>query len=101
MAPQAKSLANALDTFLAPFVLKDESSRFQQKSHLQAVILECAKFGYVLLSQPSEWAFVHVLAPDWHGPTAVVCAGLVKVGDRDGRRFGSPLQVVAPKGVQI
>ncbi|KAB5580557.1 hypothetical protein GE09DRAFT_1168006 [Coniochaeta sp. 2T2.1] len=95
IAPQVKSLANALDAFLAPFVLGPD----RQKSHLEAVIAECTKFGYVLLSQPSEWAFVHV--PDRLGQAAVVCAGLVKLSDKDGRRYGSPFQVVAPKVVQV
>ncbi|KAB5536393.1 hypothetical protein GE09DRAFT_1176388 [Coniochaeta sp. 2T2.1] len=95
IAPQVKSLANALDVFLAPFVLGPD----RQKSHLEAAIAECTKFGYVLLSQPSEWTFVHV--PDRLGQAAVVCAGLVKLSNKDGRRYGSPFQVVAPKAVQL
>ncbi|KAM7200751.1 hypothetical protein V8F33_003682, partial [Rhypophila sp. PSN 637] len=103
IAPQASGLADALDTFLAYFVA--ENNRFQQKSHLQAVIIECAKFGYVLLSQPSEWRLVnnpgttHHSGP--HGYSAVVCAGLVKVALRDGTPTSSPQQVVAPTTVMI
>ncbi|KAK4207045.1 hypothetical protein QBC37DRAFT_456709 [Rhypophila decipiens] len=103
ISPQASGLADALDTFLAYFV--DENNRFQQKSHLQAVITEYAKFGYVLLSQPSEWRLInnagtaHHSGP--HGYSAVVCAGLIKVALRDGAPTSSPQQVVAPTTVMI
>ncbi|RKU45012.1 hypothetical protein DL546_003492 [Coniochaeta pulveracea] len=100
MAPQAKLLANTLDTFLIPFVHADHAAgRYQQKSHLEAIILEVAKFGYTLLSQPSEWRFVYTTGSP--GRAAVVCPGLVKVSDRDGRRYGEPRQIVAPRDVPL
>ncbi len=78
-----------------------------QRNHLQAVIGETTKFGYVLLSQPSEWRFVHDASSgqfqnqNQQGLVAVVCAGLVKVGDKDGKAFPVPQQVVAPSVVLV
>ncbi|KAK4228837.1 hypothetical protein QBC38DRAFT_135982 [Podospora fimiseda] len=95
---QAAGLANALDTFLGYFSSGDSG---QQKSHLQAVIAETTKLGYVLLSQPSDWRFVHNDGAAARNNVAVVCAGLVKVTSRDGARYAAPLQVVAPVVVQV
>lgn len=100
MAPQAKLLIDTLDPFLSPFVHADHAAgRYQQRSHLEAVILEVAKFGHVLLSQPSEWKFVYTTG--LQGRTAVVCPGMVKVSDRDGRRYSELRQVVAPRAVPL
>ena len=99
VASQAAGLASALDTFLGYFVSGDSG---QQKAHLQAVIAEIAKLGYVLLSQPSEWRFVHDAGVGGgRNGVAVVCAGLVKVTSRDGTRYPTPQQVVAPVIVQV
>ncbi|KAM7189015.1 hypothetical protein V8F20_010318 [Naviculisporaceae sp. PSN 640] len=103
VSAQASSLADALDTFLHYFV--DDSHRFQQTSHLQAVITELTKFGYVLLSQPHEWRVVNEPGPGHHtglhGYNAVVCAGLVKVPLKDGTPTSSPQQVVPPMTVTV
>jgi hypothetical protein len=101
VTPQAAALSNALDTFLGYFVASDEGARSQQRSHLQAVIAETTKLGYVLLSQPSEWRFVHALSQNTGGRVAVVCAGLVKVTERDGTPYPVPKQVVQPQTVLI
>lgn len=103
VAHQAAALATALDAFLGQFAPADEAGRFQQNSHLQAVIAECTKLGYVLLSQPSEWRFVHVPPRQSGGGrrTATVCAGLLKVTHKDGTAYGTPQEVVAPIFVQL
>jgi hypothetical protein len=101
MTPQAAALSDALDTFLGYFVASDEGARSQQRSHLQAVIAETTKLGYVLLSQPSEWRFVHALNQNTGGRVAVVCAGLVKVTGKDGTPYPVPKQVVQPQTVLI
>ncbi|KAK4443028.1 hypothetical protein QBC34DRAFT_337613 [Podospora aff. communis PSN243] len=101
VTPQAAALSEALDTFLGYFVASDEGARSQQRSHLQAVIAETTKLGYVLLSQPSEWRFVHALNQNTGGRVAVVCAGLVKVTDKDGTPYPVPKQVVQPQTVLI
>lgn len=98
---QAAALASALNTFLGHFVAADDTSRLSQKSHLEEVIVECAKLGYVLLSQPSEWRFVHVAGQQSGSHTAVVCAGLVKVTNKDGTPYGTPREVVAPTAVRL
>ncbi|KAF5720810.1 hypothetical protein FMUND_3981 [Fusarium mundagurra] len=54
-SPMALSLANELNQFLEMFVTQDPASQQDQMNHLQAVILECTKLGYVVLSQPSDW----------------------------------------------
>ncbi|KAL9572883.1 hypothetical protein ACKAV7_002568 [Fusarium commune] len=57
-SPMALSLANELNQFLEMFVTQDHASQQDQMDHLQAVILECTKLGYVVLSQPSDWGHV-------------------------------------------
>ncbi|KAL7766152.1 hypothetical protein ACKLNR_004068 [Fusarium oxysporum f. sp. zingiberi] len=56
-SPMALSLANEFNQFLEMFVTQDPASQQDQMNHLQAVILECTKLGYVVLSQPSDWGF--------------------------------------------
>ncbi|VTT69106.1 unnamed protein product [Fusarium fujikuroi] len=53
-SPMALSLSNELNQFLGVFVTQDTASLQDQMNHLQAVILECTKLGYVVLSQPSD-----------------------------------------------
>ncbi|KAF4919067.1 hypothetical protein CGCVW01_v008263 [Colletotrichum viniferum] len=54
-SPKAQSLATALNACLRHFVPADQGSQRQQLDHLQAVILECTKLGYEIVSQPSDW----------------------------------------------
>ena len=75
------------------------TARFQQESHLREVIVECAKFGYLLFSQPSDWCMLHVAGHEQVAGTVrsyregIVCAaGLVKRTDKDGRRLGGSAQ---------
>ncbi|KAJ3529124.1 hypothetical protein NM208_g9898 [Fusarium decemcellulare] len=95
---QASSLASELNTVLHFFVA--EVSRQDQTSHLQAVILECAKLGYVVLSQPSDWRFVFG-SNDGNSRRIVVCPGLEKLSHNDGARYRSPKEVVAPVSVPM
>lgn len=95
LAPQAAALAQTLNRFLRFFVEDSDTARFQQENHLREVIAECAKFGYVLFSQPSDWCFLHVASHEQIAGTArrhrgqvVVAAGLVKHTDKEGRRLG-------------
>lgn len=97
VGPQALALANALNTFLHYFVGSDE-----QTSHLQAVIIECTKLGYVLLSQPSDWHFVFETdGASTRKQPVVVCAGLEKLSHGDGTRYSSPRRVVEPLVISI
>ncbi|KAI0016116.1 hypothetical protein F4780DRAFT_773103 [Xylariomycetidae sp. FL0641] len=92
---QAHALAMALNSFLEPFVTGDREGRYEQENHLREVIVECATFGYLLFSQPAEYRFV--FGGTGKQNTIVVCPGLDKVTDEDGRLFPSPVQpVVAP-----
>jgi hypothetical protein len=92
IAPQIQALASSLNQFLEPFVIPDHNSRFQQMSHLHAIILEFTKLGYVILSQPGEWAFVH--RPVEGGNCLVTCAGVQKVRNKDGVGYGGAGQIV-------
>ncbi|RSL62077.1 hypothetical protein CEP54_005881 [Fusarium duplospermum] len=89
---QAGSLANELNTFLRFFAPQDAAGSQAQTSHLQDVILECTKLGYILLSQPSDWRFVF---SDKQSRRVVVCPGLEKLSHSDGTRYRSPKEVVA------
>jgi hypothetical protein len=104
LAPQIASLGNALNTFLGYFVLPDQQDKVQQLNHLQAVIFECSKLGFMLFSHPSDWRFIHRAGYASSMPAAkvaVVCAGLEKLSNKDGTAYSQPAQVVAPTVVQI
>ncbi|KAK0753002.1 hypothetical protein B0T18DRAFT_314869 [Schizothecium vesticola] len=101
IAAQADSLADALNRFLQYFVSGDDQARAQQTNHLKDVIVECTKLGYTVLSQPSDWRFVHTPGQGAAGHTAVLCAGLAKVTRRDGTPLSSPNEVVAPTIVRV
>ncbi|KAI3337562.1 hypothetical protein HD806DRAFT_476990 [Xylariaceae sp. AK1471] len=92
---RAQELTVALNRFLEPFISRDREERYEQENHLREVIAECATFGYVLFSQPTEYRFRF----DSNGGlnTIVVCPGLDKIIDGEGRRYQSPVpQIVAP-----
>ncbi|ATY61506.1 hypothetical protein A9K55_007999 [Cordyceps militaris] len=78
VAAQARELAASLHTFLRLFVHPQQQ---HQREHLQAVIEECARLGYVLLSHPSDWEFVldAGVAANRAGGGVVVEAGLGKL----------------------
>ncbi|KAF4991633.1 hypothetical protein FDECE_13981 [Fusarium decemcellulare] len=78
VSQQALAVANSLNAFLHHFV---GTSRGAQTDHLQAVILECTRLGYVILSQPQDWRYVFE-----KGDMLVVCPGL----DKGGRRVVDP-----------
>ncbi|KAI8715908.1 hypothetical protein NCS52_01099700 [Fusarium sp. LHS14.1] len=78
LSSQALTLTTRLNGFLHHFV---GTSHNAQTDHLQAVIVECTKLGYVILSQPQDWRFVFE-----KGNSVVVCPGL----DKGGRRVVEP-----------
>jgi len=81
----------ALNGFLGYFVGGD---RQQQEKHLHGVVMECAKYGYVLFSQPGEFRLNFEAS---HGSNSiVVCPGLDKASDGDGNRFSPPQSLLAP-----
>ncbi|CAH0044688.1 unnamed protein product [Clonostachys solani] len=94
VSSQALALTSALNTFLDSFV---SSSHAGQREHLQLVIVECTKLGYVLFSHPSDWRFVHEAGRGG----AVVCAGLEKLSQRGGVPYKTPKVVVPPTAVQL
>ncbi|KAF5535975.1 hypothetical protein FMEXI_10564 [Fusarium mexicanum] len=101
-SPMALSLANELNQFLEMFVTQDPASQQDQMNHLQAVILECTKLGYVVLSQPSDWGFVFSNStPITKSRRIVVCPGLERLSQNDGTRYRSPKEVVAPETVSL
>ncbi|KAG5792727.1 hypothetical protein H9Q69_008215 [Fusarium xylarioides] len=98
----ALSFANELNQFLEMFVTQDSASQQDQMNHLQAVILECTKLGYVVLSQPSDWGFVFSNStPVTKSRRIVACPGLERLSQNDGTRYRSPKEVVAPETVSL
>ncbi|KAH6886259.1 hypothetical protein B0T10DRAFT_539307 [Thelonectria olida] len=95
---QIQGLAAALNTAIGHFI--DPAQRAGQMENLQAVLLDVAKFGYVLLSQPTDWGFVYEAN---HGREFVLVLrpGLQKLSHRDGRPYSSPPLVVAPDEAQL
>jgi hypothetical protein len=62
---------------------------------LEGVIVECAKFGYVLFSHPCEWQFTFKTnSTDKHG--VVVMPGLEKLSNKEGDVYDTPQVVVRP-----
>ncbi|KAK8054455.1 hypothetical protein PG994_009522 [Apiospora phragmitis] len=101
--PQVEVLTSVLLDFLGPFVNVDGLSRAKQRSHLQAVAFECAKFGYILLSQPCEWQFLYTHPSQGRGQheSLVLHPGLQKLGGQGGERRGVPRLVEAPVVAKI
>lgn len=100
---KAYSLANKLNNFLQLFVAQDHASQQEQTSHLQALILECTKLGYVLLSQPDDWNFVFSHKPATMDRTnrIVVCPGLERLSHNDGTRYKSAKEAAAPETIPL
>ncbi|CAG9947006.1 unnamed protein product [Clonostachys rosea f. rosea IK726] len=94
VSSQAQALTGALNTFLDNFVSSSDASG--QREHLQLVIIECTKLGYVLFSHPSDWRFVHEAGRG----SVVVCAGLEKLGQWGGVPYKTPKIVVPPTAIQ-
>lgn len=99
VVPQAQELADSLNAFLHFFV-DQHQHQHQQVGHLQAVIEECAKLGYMLFSHPSDWEFVYEDSATRGGGAGaggvVVEAGLCKLGGRDGAPEAFPQRLVEP-----
>lgn len=95
LKPHTTKLVAAMNKFLGVFV--DEQNRDYQEAHLQDIALECAKFGYVIFSQPAEfvWEFEAEVEKE-----IVVCPGLVKMTDNQGIKC-APVTVVTPEIQQV
>ncbi|KAK7952939.1 hypothetical protein PG988_013633 [Apiospora saccharicola] len=103
LIPQTEMVTSALVDFLGPFVAVDEVSQMKQRTHLQAIAFECAKFGYLLLSQPREWQFLYheqaTTSDQGSGGQrkVVLHPGLQKMGGQGAsNKRGGPQLVVAP-----
>ncbi|KAI0866697.1 hypothetical protein F4860DRAFT_509091 [Xylaria cubensis] len=81
LAGQEHKLTVALNACLEPFVKGGEDQIYEQESHLKQVIRECATFGYLLFSQPSEY---RLRFKNDEGGGIVVCPGLYKVVNDNG-----------------
>ncbi|KAK8105103.1 hypothetical protein PG999_008462 [Apiospora kogelbergensis] len=94
VAQQAQQLAKELNRFLQAFVVSGREINYEQEDHLRQVLAECARFGYLLFSQPAEYRFNY----DGQGRRGgiVVCPGLERVSDGEGRPFSKPQVLSAP-----
>ncbi|KAI0444150.1 hypothetical protein F4803DRAFT_561043 [Xylaria telfairii] len=84
LAGQEHELTVALNACLGPFVKGGEGQIYEQESHLEQVIRECATFGYLLFSQPSEY---RLRFKNDKGGGVVVCPGLYKVVNDNGSYY--------------
>ncbi|RGP69845.1 hypothetical protein FLONG3_7671 [Fusarium longipes] len=89
---KAHALVNELNRFLHLFVTQESVSQQEQTNHLQAVILECTRLGYVLLSQPGDWRFIFRTKTISMDKTRkiVVCPGLERLSSNDGTSIRPP-----------
>jgi hypothetical protein len=102
ISSQTQACVAELNQFLAPFIHADPTSRMQQNNHLQAVIMECTKFGYSIFSHPCEWQFDFDTKGAHGGLNRVVlCPGLNKLSSQDGTRYDAPRSVVAPRATLV
>ena len=96
VASNAAQVVSALNEFLQPF----STSPKEQAGHLQDVVIEVTKLGYQLFSHPCDWAFEYA-ATNAEKRVMVVCPGLSKLSQRDGKRLGAPQILVQPSGIAI
>ncbi len=121
---QARALARSLNTaFLGYFAgggprgddataASQQQQTQQQEAHLRDVIAECAKFAYLLFSQPADFRLTfddgganaigrrRPAAAGVGGGRLVVCPGLEKLSDAQGNRL-DPLQILVPPTVEF
>lgn len=65
-------------------------------------MLEFTSFGYMLLSQPIDWQFVYeARTGDMNERAVVTCAGLERLGRRDGGQDSPPLVARAPEVIHL
>ncbi|KAJ5678492.1 uncharacterized protein N7477_004125 [Penicillium maclennaniae] len=96
IAPRARELIHKLEPFLDIFV--DPKLRKNQQEHLEDVTMECAKFGYLLFSQREELRMSFELGQERSGSTElVVCPGLDRVSDDQGKRYPVPQPICSPQ----
>lgn len=91
LEPQVRQLVTEMNRFLGAFI--DDKNRQHEEDHLQDVVLECAKLGYSIFSQPADftWDF-----GSEGGRDIVLCPGLVKVSDSQGVRC-QPEMTIPPE----
>ncbi|KAI0405713.1 hypothetical protein F4802DRAFT_596982 [Xylaria palmicola] len=90
-----QELTLALNRFPEPFISRDREARHEQENDLREIIAEHATFGYILLSQPSDYRFRF----DNRGTldTIVVFPGLDKLIGKKGCRYRPLLpRIIAP-----
>lgn len=97
LQPQINALMLSLNEFLAPFVHPGQVENQEQNTLLCTVILDIVKFGYVLLSQPSEWQFSFGEdSSQLNDECLITCPGLEKLGGRDHIRYKYRLEILPP-----
>ncbi|EJT74585.1 hypothetical protein GGTG_08425 [Gaeumannomyces tritici R3-111a-1] len=98
---KVNKLAVALNKLLDIFVNPQGSG--QQQIHLHDLLMEWAKFGYLLLSQPGEFCLRQVAEgqPGQGKGHLVVCPGLVKVGNEQGEAYNPSRTLLAPATERI
>ena len=81
------SLARCLDAFV------EGSNSQAQTSHMEQVVMECTKFGYLVFSQPGQLRYEFTT----NSPQELVThPGLSAVRDETGRRQEPPRRILAP-----
>jgi hypothetical protein len=83
-----QELSGALHETLHPLIAEDRAE--QQLRDLKRVISEGAIFGYILFTQPSEWAFDWTRSTHSQSADTVVFPALLKTADELGRILPMP-----------
>jgi hypothetical protein len=83
-----QELSGALHETLHPLIAEDRAE--QQLRDLKRVISEGAIFGYILFTQPSEWAFDWTRSTHSQSADTVVFPALLKIADELGRILPVP-----------
>lgn len=96
VANQSHQLATALKQFLLFFIREDRRQAYEKDHNLQMIILECARLGYVLFSQPAEFRWMYQKHSGSKAYKLIAFPGLEKLRDEGGWHYNEPVTVMAP-----
>lgn len=95
---KARELVATLNVVLGPFIDLNQVDRYRQEAQLYNLVMEIARFGYMLISQPGEFRLRWDAGPSMEvgSDVVVVCPGLDKISDEHGNRYTPLRTLLAP-----
>jgi hypothetical protein len=84
-------MANELDSLLRPFASPRPDS--DRRQNMIEILKRGARFGYMLLTQPTDWTFDWTPCSDGASMAVAVHPGLIQTVDDQGRRLIPPIRM--------